>query len=133
MESKEQNVELKNKLFTLLSSFKGNFVHNVNISCWDLREIDKTILLNKIRNNMFSFYFSISDEYVALVIDFNPKRDFDILRSPDYPEGEMFELHFPSDMTLKLIKLNAFATKKEEESAVLAANKSTIYKEFFEI
>ncbi|TKH73415.1 hypothetical protein FC676_11415 [Bacillus cereus] len=133
MESKEQNVELKKEIFTLLSSFEGNFVHNVNISGWDLREIDKTVLLNKIRNKMFDFYFSISDEYVSLVIDLNPKRDFDIFRSPDYPEGEIFEFHFPCEMTLKLINLYAFATKEEEESAVLAANKSTVYKEFFEL
>ncbi|MFB7351068.1 hypothetical protein ACWGKR_24585 [Bacillus thuringiensis] len=133
MESKEQNVELKKEIFTLLSSFEGNFVHNVNISGWDLREIDKTVLLNKIRNKMFDFYFSISDEYVSLVIDLNPKRDFDIFRSPDYPGGEIFEFHFPCEMTLKLINLYAFATKEEEESAVLAANKSTVYKEFFEL
>ncbi|MFJ7616218.1 hypothetical protein ACIQXX_26425 [Bacillus cereus] len=133
MESEEQNVELKKEIFTLLSSFEGNFVHNVNISGWDLREVDKTVLLNKIRNNMFNFYFSISDEYVSLVIDLNPERDFDIFRSPDYTEGEIFELHFPYEMTLKLINLYAFATKEEEESAVLAANKSTIYKEFFEL
>ncbi|WP_242300820.1 hypothetical protein [Bacillus cereus group sp. BfR-BA-01494] len=133
MESKEQNLELNEELFKLLSSFKRHFIHNVNISGWDLREIDKTVLLNKIRNNMFSFEFSISDEYVALIIDFNRKRDFDIFRLPDYPEGEIFELHFPSDMTLKLIKLNTFATKEEEESAVLAANKSTIYTEFFKM
>ncbi|MCU7679269.1 hypothetical protein [Bacillus thuringiensis] len=133
MESKEQNLELNEELFKLLSSFERHFVHNVNISGWDLREIDKTVLLNKIRNKMFSFEFNISDEYVALVIDLNPKRDFDIFRSPDYPEGEIFELHFPCEMTLKLIKLYAFATKEEEESAVLAANRSTIYKEFFEI
>ncbi|WP_258037530.1 hypothetical protein [Bacillus thuringiensis] len=63
----------------------------------------------------------------------NPERDFDIFRSPDYPEGEIFELHFSYEMTLKLINLYAFATKEEEESAVLAANKSTIYKEFFEL
>lgn len=68
---------------------------------------------------MFNFYFSISDEYVSLVIDLNPERDFDIFRSPDYPEGEIFELHFPYEMTLKLINLYAFATKEEEESAVL--------------
>ncbi|MGG2119839.1 hypothetical protein AB1J99_31400 [Bacillus bombysepticus] len=133
MESKEQNLELNEELFKLLSSFKRHFVHNVNISGWDLREINKTVLLNKIRNKMFSFEFNISDEYVALVIDLNPKRDFDIFRSPDYPEGEIFELHLPCEMTLKLIKLYAFATKEEEESAVLAANRSTIYKEFFEI
>ncbi|WP_410976715.1 hypothetical protein [Bacillus cereus] len=133
MESKEQNLELNEELFKLLSSFERNFVHNANISGWDLREIDKTVLLNKIRNIMFSFEFSISDEYVALIIDFNPKRDFDIFRLPDYPEGEIFELHFPSDMTLKLIKLNKFATKEEEESAVLAANKSTIYTKFFKV
>ncbi|WP_256942023.1 hypothetical protein [Bacillus thuringiensis] len=48
MESKEQNIELQKELFTLLSSFEGDFVHNVNISGWDLREIDKTFLLNKI-------------------------------------------------------------------------------------
>lgn len=133
MESKEQNLELNEELFKLLSTFERHFVHNVNISGWDLREIDKTVLLNKIRDKMFCFEFNISDEYVALVIDLNPKRDFDIFRSPDYPEGEIFELHFPYEMTLKLINLYAFATKEEEESAVLAANKSTIYKDFFEL